>query len=119
MRQWLVENLSRRCYGDSAFDAGFEDGWQEAMAAVIEKFDETVTIDELVTAILALDGVQECDLAVALVRADARRADEFCVTLGEALKPAQSAVQSPSATVSIPGLFEAIFTSKVKIVIHP
>lgn len=54
-------------------------------------------IDELATAILALDGVQECDLAVAMVRADARRADEFCVTLGEALDPAQSATPAQSA----------------------
>ena len=54
-------------------------------------------IDELATAILALDGVQECDLAVALVRADARRTDAFCVTLGEALDPAQSATPAQSA----------------------
>ena len=57
-------------------------------------------IDELATAILALDGVQECDLPVALVRADARRTDAFCVTLGEALDPAQSA-SAPETSLRI------------------
>ena len=48
-------------------------------------------VDTLLAALLALDGVQECDLIAAFVRADPRRADAFCVTLAEALEPAQSA----------------------------
>lgn len=48
-------------------------------------------VDTLLAALLSLDGVQECDLVAAFVRADPRRADAFCVTLAEALEPAQSA----------------------------
>lgn len=62
--------------------------------------DNSVCINKLVGAIFALDGVQECDLAVAMVRADARRADEFFVTLGEALDPAQSA-SAPETSLRI------------------
>lgn len=57
-------------------------------------------IDELATAILALDGVQECDLVAAFVRADPRRADAFLVTLAEALEPAQSA-SAPETSLRI------------------
>ncbi len=62
--------------------------------------DNSERINELAGAILALDGVQECDLAVALVRADDRRADQFCVTLCEALDPAQSA-SAPDTSLRI------------------
>ena len=61
--------------------------------------DNSVCINKLVGAIFALDGVQECDLAVAMVRADARRADQFCVTLGEALDPAQSSTPNTSLRI--------------------
>ena len=58
--------------------------WRESLTPV-------TTIDTILAALLSLDGVQECDLVAAFVRADPRRADAFCVTLAEALEPAQSA----------------------------
>ncbi len=58
--------------------------WRESLTPVN-------TTDTLLAALLSLDGVQECDLIAAFVRADPRRADAFCVTLAEALEPAQSA----------------------------
>ena len=61
--------------------------WRESLTPV----GTTDTIDTLLAALLALDGMQECDLIAAFVRADPRRADAFLVTLAEALEPAQSA----------------------------
>lgn len=58
--------------------------WRESLTPVN-------TVDTILAALLSLDGVQECDLVAAFVRADPRRADAFCVTLAEALEPAQSA----------------------------
>lgn len=58
--------------------------WRESLTPVN-------TIDTLLAVLLSLDGVQECDLVAAFVRADPRRADAFFVTLAEALDPAQSA----------------------------
>lgn len=58
--------------------------WRESLTPVS-------TVDTLLAALLALDGMQECDLIAAFVRADPRRADTFLVTLAEALDPAQSA----------------------------
>lgn len=47
--------------------------------------------DDLAAALLALDAMQECDLAAALVRADEHGAEGFHMALGMALE----AVRSP------------------------
>lgn len=64
--------------------------WRESLTPV-SPVGTVSPIDTILAALLALDGMQECDLIAAFVRADPRRADAFCVTLAEALEPAQSA----------------------------
>lgn len=61
--------------------------WRESLTPV----GTVGTVGTLLAALLALDGMQECDLIAAFVRADPRRADAFCVMLGEALQSAQPA----------------------------
>ena len=67
--------------------------WRESLTPVgtVGTVGTVSPTDTLLAALLALDGMQECDLIAAFVRADPRRADAFCVTLAEALDPAQSA----------------------------
>lgn len=45
----------------------------------------TTDIDALVAALLALDGLQQCDLAAALARRNPRAADALSTTIGDAV----------------------------------
>ena len=45
----------------------------------------TTDIDALVAMLLALDGLQQCDLAAALARRDPRVADSLSTTIGDAV----------------------------------
>lgn len=80
---WWVPDIEDDCWRIGKVDPASID-WHESLTPVN-------TTDTLLAALLSLDGVRECDLIAAFVRADPRRADAFCVTLAEALEPAQSA----------------------------
>ncbi len=67
------------------FGGGPSDVGQQVVAA------PSLPVETIVALWQQLDGMQECDLAAAMVRAEARRADGFFTTLGMAL----DAVQSP------------------------
>lgn len=64
--------------------------WAERLVAeLLALMPADNQIATIVSLWLALDGQQECDLAVAMAKADERRADEFSTTLGEAVQPTQ------------------------------
>ena len=86
---WWVPDIEDECWRIGKIDPSTIN-WRESLTPV-SPVGTVSPIDTILAALLALDGVQECDLIAAFVRADPRRADAFCVTLAEALEPAQSA----------------------------
>lgn len=65
------------------------DAW--VLVAVDGELPSTPDIDALADLLLSLNGMQQCDLAVALVRRNPRLADELSTTIGDAVGAAMIA----------------------------
>lgn len=75
-----LEDLARQLV---AINHAKADILNDVLACVLE--DVPALHTWLATALLGLDGVQQCDLAAEMARHDPRATDAFCVTLGQAV----------------------------------
>ncbi len=86
--QTLVELASAIVAVDAAQADRFADTLIDAAYDVRQAADAPLTspdIDALADALLALDGMRQCDLAAALARRDPRVADSLSTTIGDAV----------------------------------